>query len=182
MKKALLITLSVAVLSGCSETNLRAPVGEEVIWSSHAEKPKWTVASSPSIRTIAGKEENKGDEVYYQFLGLSQKHGSERLSREMAVADASANAIQYARQLVEKRFESKLNSSSKETETSNGDVNIEAQVKIESIGILEHMAVKDLYIEQWKSGAQAFFKTYALVEIPKKDIERIRTNSQATME
>ncbi|MBU2967015.1 MULTISPECIES: lipoprotein [Amphritea] len=44
MKKAISIALSIAVLSGCSETNLRAPVGEEIIWSSHSEKLKWTAA------------------------------------------------------------------------------------------------------------------------------------------
>ena len=178
MKKLTALALSVFVLSGCLATNPPAPVGDKVMWSSHASKPDWTMAPSPTLKSIEGDiVKTLREEKYYEFTGLSQRHGSERISREMAVADASANAVRYARQLIEKSLSTAINSESSETSSSDGSVVIQDEIKVEAIGILENMAIKDLYIEQWKSGAKIFFKTYALIQIPSEDISRIRTNS-----
>lgn len=182
MKKVFITALAAITLAGCA-TSKPAPIGDQLTWSSHTSKPDWTLMAMPSLEQEAKSDEKtEGVTKFFEFTGLSHRHGSERMAREMAVADATANAVRFAQQLAEKKLQSNIETDTSETKGSNARIQITEAIKIETVGIIENLSVKEIYIEQWASGSETFFKSYALVKIPKEAIAQIRENKREGME
>lgn len=171
MYKLVTSALSLLLVSGCMSSNPPTPVGDKLNWRSHETKPQWTIAVMPSMGATSL---NEADIPFYEFTGVSNRHSAERMAREMAVADATAKAARYTQQLVEQKLEITTESNNSEAAVSNGTVTVNDEITIETVGLMQGLAVKDLYLEQWQVGSRLFFKAYALVRISEEEMLKAR--------
>jgi hypothetical protein len=144
------------LLSACASNFKPAPIGDELIWSSHSKRPGWTV-KSPDV--------DQGNA--YVFVGQSLYHSTERAARTNAEVNAATQASTYLLQEVSRTYNQETAGSAAESQVMNNQVKVLETVTLTSDQVLAKMAIDDLYIEQWRKGKETLWKVFAKAQLPK---------------
>ena len=114
------VAMMTVLATGCS-TLVPVPEGDKLVWSSKEEVPQWSVLPSPMIdeADIGGV-----DTRVYRFSGISMRHASERIARETAINNATANLVRYVNQRVNASVDETYQSRASETQMTNGSLTI----------------------------------------------------------
>lgn len=159
MKKTLLIMLSLVLafaLIGCGKGFKPAPIGDELVWTSHKNRPAWTV-EAPDVN-------GKGA---YVFVGQSLYHSTERAARTNAEANAASQAALYLNRDVNSSYREQTHGGTTEAGIQDAGVVIDGNVEITTQQILSKLSPEDWYLEMWKKGGQTFWRAFVMVNLPK---------------
>ncbi|AJF08174.1 hypothetical protein [Geoalkalibacter subterraneus] len=154
--KILLALIPALAVCACSTTYPPAPIGDSIIWSTHDERPGWSV-EAPDI--------DEGDE--YVFVGQSLYHSTERGARVNAEANAAQQAALFLSRHVEGQYAESTTGGGTESGIQDPNVSIDGVLKISTDQVLNKMQVDEWYLENWRKGPDTLWKAFVRVKIPK---------------
>lgn len=170
MKKSVIHLVAAAailpgLLIGCAPqaTVTPPPVGDQLVWASHGHRPDWVI-SPPEHDVQEGR---------YLFVGMSYRHATERSAREAALANAATQVVRHATTMAQKEFDLSSEGKAYEGRTLTARINSTDKDHVEAIGLLKESVTRDVYIEQWRKGAQPFFKAYVLLEVSEDNFSQL---------
>lgn len=147
MKKlvTMLVVAGAFGISGCSSMKAspegyikRPEMTQKLLWSYPEQRPGWTV------------EHTESDGQYYYFVGISNRHTTEKAARDHAMVSAASEATNYFGQLAKSDRERITIGSAAESETSDASVNSRFIDHHVAENLVKRLQGKDWYLEQWK--------------------------------
>lgn len=158
----LAVTLAAGVLgAGCSSTYKPPQVGDKLIWTSDSEeeRPMWTMTGEI--------EEDDGDQVI-RFVGMSNRHSTQKGARDAAMDDARRQIANYASTEVEdvvKRMEEGGDLQSNIQDPMQSLDRVTTQVSVHAVS---EMKPEDWRFEQWSddSKGKKFFQAFVRTTVP----------------
>lgn len=158
----LAVTLVAGALgAGCSSTYKAPQVGDELIWTSDSEeeRPMWTLTGEI--------EEDAGDQTI-QFVGMSNRHSTQKGARDAAMDDARRQIANYASTEVEdvvKRMEEGGDLQSGIQDPMQKLSRVTTQVSVHAVS---EMKPEDWRFEQWRVDAKGktFFQAFVRTSVP----------------
>ncbi|MEK7449404.1 MAG: hypothetical protein AAB019_07960 [Planctomycetota bacterium] len=137
-------------------------LAEKLIWSSHQQRPGWTV-SEPD--TQEGK---------LFFVGLSGKFAMEKDGRDDAQRHATANVVKYIGTMVQEKFQRISTSyglSSEIVDPTKAARNFEEQL---AQAFATRVKSKEWYSEKWENPKfkESYYLVYLLANVPQSSIEK----------
>ncbi|MEW6027192.1 MAG: hypothetical protein AB1599_07855 [Planctomycetota bacterium] len=172
MKKMILagILLIVAsAMTGCKSAppeakpiDVAPQVGEKMIWSSHDQRPGWTVNEPPT------KDGN------FYFVGLSGKYATEKEGRDDAHRGAVNNVVKYIGTFAQDKFQQITTSHGLTSEIVDPTRAVRDFQEQLSAAFASHVRTKEWYIEKWqdKKTKETYHLVYLLVEVPQASVEK----------
>ncbi|MBI5778102.1 MAG: hypothetical protein HZA49_01430 [Planctomycetes bacterium] len=173
MKKMILAGVVLTAISGMILGCKSAPpeakpidvapqVGEKMIWSSHDQRPGWTV-NEP-----ATKEGN------FYFVGLSGKYATEKEGRDDAQRSAVNNVVKYIGTFAQDKFQQITTSHGLTSEIVDPTRAVRDFQEQLSAAFASHVRTKEWYIEKWqdKKTKETYHLVYLLVEVPQTSVEK----------
>lgn len=172
MKKMILagMVLSFAgAMAGCKSAAPEArpievapQVGEKLIWSSHDNRPGWTV-NEP-----AAKESN------FYFVGLSGKYATEKEGRDDAQRGAVNNVVRYIGTFAQTKFQQITTSHGLTSEIVDPARAVRDFQEQLSQAFASRIRTKEWYIEKWQLSKtkETYHLVYLLAEVPQASIEK----------
>ena len=153
---------------GCKGSTTAKPidvapqVGEKLIWSSHPQRPGWTV-NEPGV-----KEGN----LY--FIGLSGKYATEKEGRDDAHRGAINNVVKYIGTFAQDKFQQIVTSyglTSEIVDPTKATSDFQEQL---SAAFATQVRTKEWYIEKWQDlkTKETYHLVFVLAEVPQKSIEK----------
>lgn len=165
------VTLAAGVLgAGCSSTYKPPQVADKLIWTSDSEekRPMWTLTGEI--------EEDAGDQVV-RFVGMSNRHSTQKGARDAALDDARRQIANYASTEVEdivKRMEEGGDIQSNIQDPMQKLSRVTTQV---SVHAMKQMKPEDWRFEQWSDTGKGktFFQAFVRASVPQSTFE-VREN------
>jgi len=156
------MTISSAILfTGCSSIPERPPVAQEMVWSTHEDRPAWTFTEVES-----GNQE-------ISIVGISNRHSTEKMAREAAKLNALANASVKLGALVSKDSSIAATSASAAASTSDEIITGSTTESLSSKAIVKMSKVTDQYIEMWvEADGSKFYQAFVKLTF---DAKKART-------
>lgn len=165
-----------ASLVGCSSTGSnsdksdiinnatyeRAPIAEEVVWSTQESRPGWTV------------EQTVTDGEFYFFVGESSRFATEKGAKQNARLNASAKASQYFSNEAEVRAMEERSSAGSSTGYGDEKVKTLNVETMHSRALVNKINPDKWYLEMWRDKkGKSFWKAYVLSSIVAKDANEV---------
>jgi len=173
MKKIILtgviLTAMSGLMLGCKSSapeakpiDVAPQVGEKIIWSSHDQRPGWTV-NEP-----AAKEGN------FYFVGLSGKYATEKEGRDDAHRSALNNVVKYIGTFAQDKFQQITTSHGLSSEIVDPTRAVRDFQEQLSQAFASKVRTKEWYIEKWQLNKtkETYHLVYLLVEVPDASIEK----------
>lgn len=140
---------------------------EQLIWSTHKERPGWTVS----------EPEKQDDKLV--FIGLSGKFAMEKQSREDAHRDAINKVVMYIGNFARDKYETIRTSyglSSEIVDSTQAARQFQQQL---SEAFTTRVKPKEWYIEKWENAKmqETYYLTYVLATVPESVIEKAFDNA-----
>jgi len=163
----LVVTLAAGALSaGCSSTYKPPQVADKLVWTSDSEeeRPMWTMTGEI--------EEDSGDQVV-RFVGMSNRHSTQKGARDAAMDDARRQIANYASTEVEdvvKRMEEGGALQSDIQDPMQKLSRVTTQVSVHAVS---EMKPEDWRFEQWSdtSKGKTFFQAFVRTSVPMQSFE-----------
>jgi hypothetical protein len=119
-------------------------------------------------------EEPNSDGTNMYFVGLSDKHATERGAREAARRDASKNVVAYLGTAVKDKFQEITTSYGLSSDITDPTTASKGFAETLSAGVSKRLKVRQWYLEKWQTKMNdIYFKVYALAAIPKSEINKV---------
>lgn len=158
----LAVTLIAGALgAGCSSTYKPPQVSDKLIWTSDSEqeRPMWTMTGEI--------EEDEGDQAI-RFVGMSNRHSTQKGARDAAMDDARRQIANYASTEVEdvvKRMEEGGDLQSNVQDPMQKLSRVTTQVSVHAVS---EMKPEDWRFEQWgdESKGETFFQAFVRTSVP----------------
>ena len=173
MKKMILtgviLTAMSGMMLGCKSASPEAKpidvapqVGEKLIWSSHDQRPGWTV-NEP-----ATKEGN------FYLVGLSGKYATEKEGRDDAHRTAVNNVVKYIGTFAQDKFQQITTSHGLTSEIVDPTRAVRDFQEQLSSAFASHIRTKEWYIEKWENRKmkETYHLVYLLAEVPQAAIDK----------
>ncbi len=140
---------------------------EQLIWSTHKERPGWTVS----------EPEKQDDKLI--FIGLSGKFAMEKQSREDAHRDAINKVVMYIGNFARDKYENIRTSyglSSEIVDPTQATRQFQQQL---SEAFATRVKPKEWYIEKWDNARmkEQYYLSYVLATVPESVIEKAFDNA-----
>jgi hypothetical protein len=173
MKKMILAGMILATMGGmmigckskapeAKPIDVAPQVGEKMIWSSHDQRPGWTV-NEPATR----------DGNFY-FVGLSGKYATEKEGRDDAQRGAVNNVVRYIGTFAQTKFQQITTSHGLTSEIVDPTRAVRDFQEQLSAAFASRIRTKEWYIEKWQNlkFKDTYHLVYLLVEVPQSSIEK----------
>ena len=162
--------------AGCSSSYKPPQVGDNLVWTSDSEeeRPMWT---------LTGEIEEDDSEQTVRFVGMSNRHSTQKGARDAAMDDARRQIANYASAEVEdvvKRIEKGGDLQSNMQDPMQRLERVTTQVSVHAVS---EMKPEDWRFEQWTNDAQAtkFFQAFVRVSVPKETFDVEETDVFAVL-
>ena len=148
-------------VSGCSTLNQAPPENNyELVWQSHDERPLWTIESIP--------KNDRG----LQVIGLSDYYTSERIAKDAAYVDASANAARYFISRSSEQSNLIINGQNASSKQIDSELQFSQTKSLETNYQISRILPSAWYIEQYKNDVGIlFFKAFLKIHIPETEVK-----------
>ncbi|WP_417544208.1 hypothetical protein [Marinobacter sp.] len=150
-----------AVGSGCSSTYKPPQVADTLIWTSDSEKerPMWT---------LTGEIEEDAGEQVIRFVGMSNRHSTQKGARDAAMDDARRQVANYATTEVEDVVTRMDKGGSLQSDIQDPMQKLERVTTQVSVHALSKMKPVDWRFEQWgdKKRGKTFFQAFVRTSVP----------------
>jgi|AntRauTorcE11898_2_1112593.scaffolds.fasta_scaffold30969_2 hypothetical protein len=174
----LIVTLVAGFLgAGCSSTYKPPQVGDELVWTSDSEeeRPMWT---------LTGEIEEDESEQTVRFVGMSNRHSTQKGARDAAMDDARRQIANYASTEVEdvvKRMEKGGDLQSNMQDPMQRLDRVTTQVSVHAVS---EMKPEDWRFEQWTNDEQGttFFQAFVRASVPQRIFEVEETDVLAALQ
>lgn len=165
------VTLAVGALSvGCSSTYKPPQVADTLIWTSDSEKerPMWT---------LTGEIEEDAGEQVIRFVGMSNRHSTQKGARDAALDDARRQVANYATTEVEDVVTRMEEGGSLQSDIQDPMQNLKRVTTQVSVHALSKMKPVDWRFEQWgdKKKGKTFFQAFVRTSVPDSSFD-VREN------
>lgn len=153
-------------LGGCASTTHEAPeMGEKLVWTSNGEqeRPNWALTA----------EVDEQDDGGARFVGISDRHSTQRGARDAALSDARRNITQYVKTEVETQMESEEVSQNLRDKIENAEITTERVTREVSAHAVREMEQVEWRYEQWgdPEEGETYFMAFTLVEVGDESLE-----------
>lgn len=159
------MALAGVILGGCANTYDAPQLGEELVWtaSGDEERPEWTM--------IPDQEEARED--HRQFVGISNRHSTQRGARDAAMRDAHSLVAQHIETEVFGDITEQEIGGALQSGTQDPDVLLDNVRNFIFDQAVSGMEVVEWRYEQWldHEGEETFYKAFALTEVDKASFE-----------
>jgi len=169
--KKLFLFVLLLFASGCAtaprikSTGIEKPLEEKLTWSSHKERPSWTI------------NEPYSEGEFLLFVGLSDKLDTEKKSRDNALSSAITNVVKFIGTDTKSRFERIQTAHGLSTDILDPTITTQKLEDQLSKALTRQIKARDWYLEKWKakyrSYSEDYFLVYALCLVPKAEIDKI---------
>lgn len=150
----------VGLVGGCASTTHETPkMTENLVWTStgEEERPNWALAAEAEETASGG----------VQFVGISDRHSTQRGARDAALTDARRNVTQYVETQIKTEMESEEVSQNLRDEIENSEITTERITREVSRHAVRGMNQLEWRYEQWGDPKEedAYFMAFTLVEV-----------------
>ncbi len=156
----ILLFAALVPLAGCAggpPRNASIPAGpgdrEVLVWSSSPQRPAWTLEEPQTVNGMLS------------FVGVSNRHATERASREDARRNATSAAVRYMGTLVKDKFERATASFGLESSVVDATTSAREFEKQLATHMARRVKVKTWYEEKWKTPTGIGYQTFALATV-----------------
>lgn len=152
--------LAGAALAGCAGTYDPPEMGDELLWTSSGDddRPGWTLIP----------DQGEAEEDHRLFVGVSNRHSSQRGARDAATRDAKSVVSQYVYTHAEGYTIETEAGDSRQSDPVDPAISLDALREFSYDFAVREMDVIDWRFEQWwdEDTEESFYKAFALVQIP----------------
>jgi hypothetical protein len=140
-------------------------ISERIIWSTYPERPEWIV------------KETYSEGEFLIFVGLSEKHSTEREARDIALRDARDKATQYMGVSVRDEFQRVQKSYGVSSDIINPDTSAKRFEEQFSKAVVRRMKANEWYCEKYeleyiKNITETAWQCFVRANIPKEEVDR----------
>lgn len=164
LKKMTLIAISLAVgalSAGCSSTYKAPQVADTLIWTSDSEeeRPMWT---------LTGEIQEDASEQVVRFVGMSNRHSTQKGARDAALDDARRHIANYATTQIEDVVTRIEEGGSLQSDIQDPMQKLKRVTTQVSVHALSKMKPVDWRFEQWgdKTKGKTFFQAFVRASVP----------------
>lgn len=150
----------VAVLSGCSSTEVISTGIDNEMVSQSQDKPDW-----------ATRFKYKDDGHVY-FVGISNRTTSERSAKESSHTNALAQAAKHFNAIAEQNnVERSVFTGVQENQINSMRIKGYHESKVTSKHVIQNHSIEDTYVETWENKqGMVFYKFYLLIKVPESTV------------
>ena len=169
MRKVISVVVSflLVILTGCAskvtETKYDVEIPkdsqETLIYSSADKRPDWTLTEPDTVDGVM------------TFVGLSDRHSTEKASREDARRNATGAVVKYMGTLVKDKWERAATSFGLEGDVIDPTAATNDFQKQLAVQVAKKVKVKTWYIEKWQTPTGAGYQIYALAHVPEATVD-----------
>lgn len=159
-------SVGLGLVGGCASTTHEAPEMEEkLVWTSNGdeERPNWALTAEVDERADGAA----------RFVGISDRHSTQRGARDAALTDARGNISEYVETRVETKLESEEVSQNLRDEIENAEITTERVTREVSEHAVQGMEQREWRYEQWgdPKDDETYFMAFTLVEVDAESLE-----------
>lgn len=161
--------------AGCSSTYKAPQVGDELVWTSDSEeeRPMWT---------LTGEIEEDQSAQTIQFVGMSNRHSTQKGARDAAMDDARRQIANYASAEVEDVVKRIEKGGALQSDVQDPMQRLERVTTQVSVHAVSEMKPEDWRFEQWANGEETtFFQAFVRASVPKSIFEVEETDILASL-
>jgi len=165
---AALLGLAIS-LGGCASSGIERPQqAKTLLWSYPKERPTWTV------------DQAERDDASYYFIGISQRHSTEKAARDHALVSVNTAASQYLAKTAQADFERTTSGAAGESAVNNANVRHRFNERQIADNLVRKLHPKDWYIEQWQGDdGKPFYSAFVRAQIPAGEVEAAMERSDS---
>lgn len=154
---AVIVSATILNLFGCASTPSRpAAEGEQMIWASHTDQPKW-VYKTP-----------EADSGILYFVGLSDEAmASEKMARNDAMDDARVQVVSHFGELVKKKSEEIALQFGLSSTVVDPTVAKRQYENLFAMNVAKAVKANEYYLERWRKPTGVGYKAYVLATFSK---------------
>lgn len=170
MKKLLTALILSAMITGCATTFNPAPVGKKLVWSTHDDRPGWTAQTT------------EADRDYRYFVGLSERHSTERGARDAALLSARTTAASFLGTAVKDEVSRSTEGKNAADATTNPDVALKRLEQTLAAHMIQRLEPETWYLENWLDDeGKPFWIAFVRSRVPVKltDVETLAQDALA---
>ena len=153
----------VAVLSGCAATSSPTAIpvegSEKLLYSSSPERPAWTMEEPDTVDGVM------------TFVGLSNRHASEKSARADAKRNATDSVVKWMGTMVKNKFESLSVTYGLESTVIDPTPSSREYEKQLAANMVSRVKVKTWYMEKWQTPTGIGYQMFALAKVPASAID-----------
>ncbi|KRW83637.1 hypothetical protein [Marinobacter sp. P4B1] len=159
-KLALCVLVTAFIVSGCSSNYKPPQIADDLIWTSDGEdkRPGWTANGVVS----------KANRNEISFVGMSNRHSTQRGARDAAMSDVRRLITQYAETQVDDQVTTTERSSGLQDGIQNPTITREVVTQEIASLAIQKMSPEKWRFEQWKNKAtgETFFTAFVMTTVP----------------
>lgn len=171
--------LVVSTLFGCAtkprvsmqSADVSAPIGvdEQLIWSSAAQRPGWTMEEPDTVNGMMS------------FVGLSGSMATEKSAREEARRSAVNGVVAYMGTLAKDKFERARVSFGLDSTVVDPTRSSRAFEKQLAVNIANRVKPKKWYAEKWQTPTGIGYRVFVLTNVPMNSMDESYQNMAKDM-
>lgn len=174
MRKILFLVASalVVVLAGCSGSGVTIPTAspsETLLHSSAPQRPDWTLNEPDSVDGVM------------TFVGMSERHKTEKAARADASKDSRKNVVNYMGTLVKDKWERAATSFGLEGDVIDATAAANSFQKQMSVNMANKVKMKKWYFEKWQTETGIGYQYFALANVPESAIDESYKSTAKSM-